>query len=114
MLVGSISFITLGELERHELISYPAGIDNLMMAFALGTITLIVMCLALKPSGYEIERFEEMKGQRMSEITIGRFLDADSTGATLIREYRRVWIALVTMLLVAGGLWGYLFVELGL
>ena len=114
MLVGSISFILLGELERHALIAYPAGIDNLMMAFTLGTITLVVMCVVRNPSGYEIERFEEMQGQRMAEITIGRFLDADSSGATLIREYRRVWLALFVMLAVAGGLWGYFFVQLGL
>ena len=114
MLVGSISFILLGELERHALIAYPAGIDNLTMAFVLGTITLVVMCVVRNPSGYEIERFEEMQGQRMAEITIGRFLDADSSGATLIREYRRVWLALFVMLAVAGGLWGYFFVQLGL
>ena len=41
-------------------------------------------------------------------------VDADASGATLIREYRRVWIALFVMLAVAGGLWGYFFVQLGL
>ena len=114
MLVGSISFIVFGELERHDVISYPAGIDNLMIAFVLGTATLVALCYACRPSSYELARYEEMKGQRMAEITIGRFLDSDASGATLIREYRRVWWVMAAMLVVAFGLWGFFFVRLGL
>lgn len=114
MLVGSISFLLLGELERNELITLPAGLDSLMIAFALGTITLIVMCFLRGPSDYELDRFEEMKTQRMSEITIGRFLQQDSTGATLIREYRRVWLVMLTVVVIAAALWGFFFVRLGL
>ena len=46
--------------------------------------------------------------------TTGHFLAAAANRAMLIHESRGVWMAFTAMLVVAGGLWGNFFVQLGL
>ncbi|QEM82137.1 sodium:solute symporter family protein [Halomonas binhaiensis] len=113
MLVGSITFILVGELQRHNLITLPANIDNLMIAFVLGTMTLIGVVLATKPSAYELQTFDTLRERRLSDSTISSFLAREDGARQLIRQYRQVWLVMVLFVLIALGLWGFLFVQLG-
>lgn len=114
MLVGSISFIIVGELQRHGFISLPGNIDNLMVAIVLGTVALVGVGLATRPSAYEVDTFEHLRRKRMSDNTIRDFLSRDNGPAKLIREYRQVWIVMAVFVAISLALWGYLFSKLGL
>lgn len=114
MLVGSISFLVVGELERLDIIALPGSIDSLMVSIVLGTVALISVGLIKQPNAYEIETFNGLKRTRMSESTIQDFLARDNGATKLIREYRQVWIVMVLFVAIALFLWGFLFSKLGL
>lgn len=114
MLVGSISFIVVGELQRHELITLPANIDNLMVAIVLGTAALISVGFASRPSAYELKTFDDLRQKRMSDNTIRDYLSRDNGAVKLIREYRQVWLIMILFVAISLALWGYLFTKLGL
>ncbi|RAW07650.1 sodium:solute symporter [Halomonas elongata] len=114
MLVGSISFIVIGELQRHDWLTLPAHIDNLMIAIVLGTLALIVVGLTCSPSEHEVASFEALRAQRLSDSTMRDFLAREGGARQLVREYRRVWGIMLLFVLIALALWGYLFVKLGL
>ncbi|MGK0545647.1 sodium:solute symporter family protein [Halomonas cupida] len=114
MLVGSITFIVVGELERHGLLALPLHIDNLQVAILLGTLALIAVGLKSQPSDYELKVFDDIRARRLSDTTIRDILARPNGAKALIREYRQVWFIMVLFVAIAGALWGYLFSQLGL
>ena len=113
MLVGSITFIVVGELARHGLVSLPLHIDNLQVAILLGTLALIAVGLKSQPSEYELKVFDDIRARRLSDTTIRDILARPDGARELVREYRQVWGIMVLFVIIAGALWGYLFSKLG-
>jgi len=112
MLVGSISFVIVGELKRQGWIQLPANIDNLMVSITLGTLTLLVLAFLKSPSDHEIASFREIKQDPPSQATIRHFL-AHKDGIKLLRrEYYLTWLIMAITLAASAMLWGYLYLQL--
>jgi len=114
MLTGVSSFIVLKELVGRGFVSLPGLVDPGMIAFALAVAALVAVALATRPSEGEERYFEFMRSHSPSRLTIERILSAPGGRSVLAREYRSVRITAAIFVALSLGVWGYLFVELGL
>ncbi|WP_417617712.1 sodium:solute symporter family transporter [Oceanisphaera sp.] len=113
MLVGSGTFVIVGELARQNVITLPQHIDSLMISVVAGTVALIVAGLKYSPSAYELERFRELKSLSLSKATIAEFMKTSSGRQLLVKEYRRVWAIAIGFIVIAVVMWGFFFLKLG-
>ena len=112
MLVGSISFVIVGEFQRQGWINLPTNIDNLMVSITLGTLTLLALGFLKSPSDYEIGSFREINRESPSQATIRDFLARTDGIRLLRREYYLTWLIMAVTLTASAILWGYLYLEL--
>ncbi|MGQ7248844.1 sodium:solute symporter family protein [Halomonas sp. V046] len=114
MLVGSISFVVVGELQRHNLVVLPENIDKLMISSVLGTLSLVIVAVVKSPSPYEVNSYLEIRKELPSQATIESILSRKNGRALLYKEYRGVWIMIAIMLLLSFSLWSFLYFKLGM
>lgn len=114
MLVGSGTFVIVGELARQNLITLPQHIDSLMISVIAGTLSLIIAGFRYDPTPYELAQFSELKATSLSKITIREMLASRDGEAMLVREYRSVWKIAIAFMVIAAAMWGYFFFRLGM
>lgn len=114
MIIGTTSFIIVGEIDRLGWITLPENIDELMIALVLSVATLIVTALATRPSQHEVDYFQYMKRTSMSHFTIKETLKKPNPLGELKKQYRLIVTYGIIVTLVSVIIWGYFFIQLGL
>lgn len=114
MLLGSLGFIIVGELQRLKLITLSANFDKLMVSIVISVLSLIVISLVTKPSAYEQNTFKEVSSLKPSTATITTFLKQSGGKEKLKKAYYQTWWSIGIVLLAAFCLWGFLFYQLGI
>ncbi|SFE52085.1 sodium:solute symporter family protein [Alteribacillus iranensis] len=114
MIVGTATFILVDELARREIISLPVHIDSLMISFAVGVLTLIVIALFTKPNEYELNYYKEMKQTNFADITINQYMAQENGLAKLKKEYKQTMVISIAFIFIAALIWGYFFMMIGL
>jgi sodium/pantothenate symporter len=113
MVIGTTSFVVIDELARREFITLPVHIDSLMISFAAGVISLIVIGLLTKPNQYEMDYYKEMKQTSLSTKTIRDMLKQENGAAKLKKEYKQTMVIAISFIGVAAVVWGYFLMMLG-
>lgn len=113
MIVGTATFIVVDELARRAIITLPVHIDSLMVSFAVGVFTLIVIALLTKPSEYELDFYHKMKRTNYAEMTIKEYMAKDNGLVKLKKEYKQTMVIAVAFIFLAALIWGYFFLKLG-
>jgi sodium/pantothenate symporter len=114
MLIATSTFVIIDELARREIITLPVHIDSLMISFAVGVLSLIVIALVTKPTDYELDYYHKMKQTSLSHSTIKSILAEEKGLVKLKKEYRQTMIISIAFIGIAALVWGYFFIMLGL
>lgn len=112
MIVGVVSFVVIGEIFRHDLITVPEGLDELMVSLVLSILSLVIVALLTQPKQHEIDYFHEMKSTSMSKITISQYLSKPDGLVKIKKQYKQIQISAIIMTVIAIAVWGYLFIML--
>lgn len=112
--VGVAGFIVITELVRAEILTLPTYLDPLIIAFALSVAALVLVALMTKPTEHENRQFLKIRKASASKQTIEEVLKSPNGLEILKREYRQIYMLAIGAVILAAGLWGYMFYNLGM
>lgn len=112
MITGVTSFIILGELMRCGIVSFPFEIDELIIAFVLSVIVLIIVALNTRPNEYELVAMDNMEELSPSKDTIDQFAKKPNGLAKMKSQYRQIIITAIIATVVAIATWSFFIIKL--
>lgn len=112
MIVGVVSFVGLKEATSRAWVSLPAIFDPLMVAFALGAVSLIMTALLTRPTEGELAYFQKMKSLSPSAKTLEDFRARPNGAMELALEYRNILWLMGGLIILAAIIWGGLLFKL--
>ena len=114
MILGVLSFVLITEFEKAVLIKLPNFLDPLMVSFLISVVTLIIIALLTTPNNHEVQYYNHLKTIKPSTATIEQFLSRKNGLNQLKSEYRNIIKLIITVVLLAVLIYGFLFFKLGL
>ena len=112
MLTGVISFILIGELRSNGFITLPFDLDELIVSFVLSTVVLIVVVLATKPSPYEIESAQKLKGIVINQETVDAYKARPDGLIQMKKQYKQIMTTAIVTFIVSVIIWGFFMINL--
>jgi len=112
MITGVVSFVILGELIRNGFVNLPLDLDELIIAFVLSVLVLIIVALMTKPNEHELNMATTMKTLKLNKETVDFFLSQPDGLAKIKRQYRQIQITAIAVSIVAIVIWSYLLIKL--
>src|SRR5699024_11067104 len=112
MITGVVSFVILGELIRNGFVNLPLDLDELIIAFVLSVLVLIIVALMTKPNEHELNMATTMKTLKLNKETVDFFLSQPDGLAKIKRQYRQIQITAIAVSIVAIVILSYLLIKL--
>src|SRR5699024_1656082 len=112
MVTGVRSFIILGELIRNGFINVPYDIDELIIAFVLSVIVLIIVALKTQPKKHELLAMDSIRKLNTNQETIEQFTTQRNGLAKLKGQYRHVLITAIITTFISILIWGFFIIKL--
>lgn len=112
MITGIGTFVILGELIRIEFIKIPYGIDELMIAFVLAVITLIIVAFNTKPNEHELLAIDNIQNLEPNKETIEQFLSKPNGLAKIKSQYNRLIITGIVLTVLSIAVWTFFIFKL--
>src|SRR5699024_6347547 len=106
------SFIILGELIRNDFVKFPLDLDELIIAFSLSVIVLIVVALLTKPNKYELRTVNRMRNIKVNQETVDLYLNKPNGLEEIKLQYKKIQLTAISISLVAIIIWSFLLVKL--